>query len=329
MAVQLLETTIMPTFFCDLSASLDISIIICTRNRAQSLSGTLESLAAIRTEYQWEALVVDNASTDRTAVVIAAADKCGGRLRYLYESRVGLGAARDGAWRQAKCQILCFTDDDCYLTPGFIDAMIAAFAERPRAGCIGGRILRFDSTDAPITIDERTQPLRTPPYSFVYPGMLQGANMAFRREALQASGGFDPTMGAGTPYPCEDIDALAAVLWSGYEAWFDPRPLIYHHHRRKAADLPNLIADYGRGRGAFYAKYVARRETRWLFMRKWIASPKHNLHYDFDSFRIEVGSALRYTRQFHGTAAQLRIRGVAAGMLIVLMWVRMRSDENI
>ncbi len=309
----------------DVSGSLDVSIIICTRNRAQSLHGTLESLASIRSKYQWEAVLVDNASTDRTAEVIAAANNCGGRLRYLYESRIGLGAARDGAWRQAKGRILCFTDDDCYLTADFVDAMAIAFAERPRAGCIGGRILRFDPTDAPITVDERTEPARTPPYSFVHPGMLQGANMSFRREALQACGGFDPAMGAGTPYPCEDIDALVAVLWRGYEAWFDPRPLIYHHHRRKSADVPSLVAEYDRGRGAFYAKCVARREMRWLFLRKWIASPKYNLYYGFRSFRIEVRSALRYARQFQGMTAQIRIAGVAVAMLTVFIWARLRS----
>jgi GT2 family glycosyltransferase len=307
---------------CGQIKSIDISIIVCTRNRARSLRGTLESLAAIRTSYQWEALLVDNASTDDTAAVIAAANTCGERLRRLYEPRVGSGAARDGAWRRAKGQIIAFTDDDCYLAPDFIDAMLAAFAERPRAGCIGGRILLFDPSDSAITIDERTEPVRTLPYSFVFPGMLQGANMAFRREALQASGGFDPTFGAGTPYPCEDIDALAAVLWKGYEAWFDPRPVIYHHHGRKAADLPSLVAGYSRGRGAFYAKYVTRQDTRLLFLRKWIALPKHNPYYTLRSFINEIGSSLRYARQFQGVTAQLRICCVAVLMLFVLFWYK-------
>jgi GT2 family glycosyltransferase len=290
------------------------------------LRGTLESLAAIRTSYQWEALLVDNASTDDTAAVIAAANTCGERLRRLYEPRVGSGAARDGAWRRAKGQIIAFTDDDCYLAPDFIDAMLAAFGERPRAGCIGGRILLFDPSDSAITIDERTEPVRTLPYSFVFPGMLQGANMAFRREALEASGGFDPELGSGTPYSGgEDIDALAAVLWSGYEAWFDPRPVIYHHHRRKAADLPSLVAGYDRGRGAFYTKYLDRRDTRWLFLRKWIVSPKYNPYYTLRSFINEIGSSLRYAREFQGAAAQLRILCVAALMLFAWLWSKLKS----
>ena len=290
------------------------------------MSGTLNSLAALRTCHQWEALLVDNASTDDTTAVIAAADPCGERLRYLFEPRIGLGAARDGAWRQSKGRIVCFTDDDCYLAPDFIDAMLLAFSERPLAGCIGGRILLFDPTDSAITIDERTEPVLTLPYSFVFPGMLQGANMAFRREALEASGGFDPNMGNGTPYTGEDIDALAGVLWSGYEAWFDPRPVIYHHHGRKAGDLPNLVAGYDRGRGAFYAKYVARPDAQLLFLRKWIASPKYNPYYTLRSFRNEIRSSLRYARQFQGFAAQLRIYCAAILMLLVLLWCRLKKQ---
>jgi GT2 family glycosyltransferase len=304
---------------------VDISIIVCTRNRSDSLSGTLKSLAAMQTSCHWEALLVDNASTDATAAVIAAADNCGGRLRYLYEPRIGLGAARDGAWRIAKGRILCFTDDDCYLGPNFIDEMIAAFANRPVAGCIGGRISLFDPTDAAITIDERSEPVRTAPYSFVHPGMLHGANMAFRRDALEASGGFDPAMGSGTPYPCEDIDALVRVLWSGYEAWFDPQPLVYHHHGRKAADLPRLVDDYNRGRGAFYAKYVGRPDTRSLYLRNWILSPRHNPYYALRSFRVEIGSSLRYARQFQGLIAQFRIGAAAVVMLMVWFWARLRN----
>ena len=304
--------------------SIDVSIIICTRNRAASLGGTLKSLAAIDTRFQWEVLIVDNASTDDTSGVIASADSCGGRFHHLYESRIGSGAAKS-AWRHAKGDILCFTDDDCYLTPDYIDAVMTAFAERPHAGCIGGRILLHDPTDAAITIDERTEPVCTPPYSFVFPGMLQGANTGFRRDALQVSGGFDPAFGAGTGYPCEDIDAVASVVWSGYEAWFDPRPLIYHHHRRKPSDVPNLVRGYDRGRGAFYAKWLGRREARSLFLRKWIMSPKYNPYYTLGSLFNEIGSALRFARQSQGLLAQFRIACVGFAMLGILVMVRLRG----
>jgi glycosyltransferase involved in cell wall biosynthesis len=295
-------------------APLAISLVICTRNRAEMLKATLESIAAIRTDHHWEVLCIDNASTDNTASVIAAA---GDWIRYYYEPRIGSGAARDTGWRQAKGEIVCYSDDDCYLAADYIDAMVAAFAERPLAGCIGGRILCYDATDAALAIDERTEPVRTPPYSFVFSGMFQSGNLAFRREALDQSGGYDPAFGAGTIYPCDDIDAAAAVLWTGYEAWFDPRPVVYHSGR-KVSDMPFHVEDYDRGRGAFYAKFTGRRDTRLLFLRKWVTSPKHNPHYTFKSLGNEIGGAMRYARDFQGVLALARIALVGVGMFAVL-----------
>jgi len=249
----------------------EVSIVVCTRNRAGSLNGTLASLAQIRSERPWEALLVDNASTDDTAKVIDAADDCGGRLRHLYEARPGLGAARDGAWRQAKGRLICFTDDDCYLAPDYVDAISEAFRRRPHLGCLGGRILLFDPQDARVTIDERDAPSEIAPYRFMPAGALQGANLSFRRETLERIGGFDPSLGAGTPFPCEDVDAVAATLWAGIPVGFDPGPVVFHHHGRRAADLEAVFEGYDRGRGAYYAKYLLRRDTRSAYFRAWMA----------------------------------------------------------
>ena len=132
-----------------------VSIIICTRNRAKSLGGTIKSLTQIKSGYEWEAILVDNASTDNTTQVFKENWDCGGRFRYLRVDQVGLGAARDAAWRQARGRIISFTDDDCYLAPDYVDRVVEAFTAHPEVGCVGGRILLYDPQDARVTIDER------------------------------------------------------------------------------------------------------------------------------------------------------------------------------
>jgi len=246
-----------------------VSIVVCTRNRGQQLTGTLDSIRTMESALPWEAVIVDNASTDDTADVIHAAAQKDGRIRYLRVDRIGLGAGRDAAWRAARGAIICFTDDDCYLKPDYVDKIAAAFAEFPEVGCIGGRILLHDPDDAPVTINESMEPISIPARRFVAAGVLHGANLSFRRDALEASGGFDPQLGAGTPFPAEDIDALAAVIWSGRPARYDPRPTVSHHHGRKAADIPRLFIGYDAGRGAYWAKYILRRDTRWIYARQW------------------------------------------------------------
>jgi hypothetical protein len=150
-----------------------------------------------------------------------------------------------------------------------------------------------------VTIDERDYPVEMAPHSFVSAGAIKGANLSFRREALQRIGGFDPKLGAGTPFPCEDIDAVAAVLWAGYRGRYDPRPLVLHHHRRRDADVPGLRAGYDRGRGAYYAKFLLRPECRRAYAVGWLSEVRGSL---------DTTGLTRLFRELRSAAAYLRSR---------------------
>lgn len=289
-----------------MSDAPQISIVICTRNRAAQLDGALASLRAIRGAVTWEALLVDNASTDDTARVIAAACAEDSRLRYLAVDRIGLGAGRDAAWRETRGEIIAFTDDDCYVAPNFVDALAEVFAEDAALGCVGGRIVLHDPTDARVTIDERTEAVSIDPRQFIDAGTLHGANLSFRRAALAEAGGFDPQFGAGTPFPCEDIDAVARVLWAGRGAKFDPRPEVRHHHGRKAGDVSKLLLSYDAGRGAYYAKFVLRPDTRAAYLQAWRGV-----------IRRRRGAAMlgRTVRELKSAAAYMAMKGRTADMV--------------
>jgi GT2 family glycosyltransferase len=248
-----------------------VAIVLCTRNRAERLGAALDALTKIESRHPWEVLVVDNASVDHTEEVIAGGNRCDGRLRTVRVERVGLGAARDAAWRETRAPIVAFTDDDCYVQPDFVDSLVEAFRDYPEAGCIGGRILLHDPEDARVTIDEREHPVAFPPHRFLPAGSLMGANLAFRRKTLERIGGFDRDLGAGTRFPCEDIDAAAAAVWAGFYARFDPRPVVFHHHGRREAEIDRLDIGYDRGRGAYYAKYILRPDSRAAYARAWVA----------------------------------------------------------
>jgi len=210
-----------------------VSVVICTRNRANRLQGTIDSLLRIRSLYEWEAILVDNASTDNTGQVLEQVGTYGGRFRFLRVERIGVGAARDAAWRRARGRIVSFTDDDCYLADDYIDKIVEVFRAHPKVGCVGGRILLYDPLDVRETIDEREAPCEIEPFRFIMAGALHGANLSLRFEVLTRVGGFDPDLGAGTRFPCEDIDIVASTLWAGYGARFDPGPVVFHHHGRK------------------------------------------------------------------------------------------------
>ncbi|MFZ1107933.1 MAG: glycosyltransferase [Rhodomicrobium sp.] len=251
---------------------MDLSVVVCTRNRAAQLANALNYWAELAPKSSWELVLVDNGSTDATPQIIAKAQERIPALHYVLEPRIGLGAARDRGWREARGAIIAFTDDDCYPSAGYVDDYVEAFRRGPDAGYMGGRILLWDEDDVRLTVDYREIAEEIAPYCFLPAGVLQGANLAFRRETLEKIGGVDPELGAGTPFPCEDIDLVAAAAWAGFKGKFDPSPLVYHHHGRKACDYDRIMRSYDKGRGAYYAKYILRKGSSGVYLRAWLRS---------------------------------------------------------
>lgn len=238
---------------------MDISLIVCTRNRGDRLEPCLDALAAISFAGKWELVLVDNGSSDATAEVLRSFCASGrAPARYVHEPKPGLATARNAGLSAAEGELIVFTDDDCYPEPNFLVEAKRAF-EDPAVGFAGGRILLFDPTDAPVTILESRDPAYFPPHTYIRTGKIQGANMAFRRAALEQLGGFDPLFGSGSYFPAEDIDAVAGVNLLGWAGAYAPEMVVHHHHGRKSADLKSLFKQYDLGRGAYLMKLFAER----------------------------------------------------------------------
>ena len=261
------------------SARPDLSIVICTRNRAGQLQGTLDSLLAMKTAHAWEAVLVDNASTDGTADVIRRYSETEPRIRYFREDRIGLGAARDRGWREAQAAVISLTDDDCYVAEDYVDAVLAAFDGRPDVGVLGGRILLFDPADARVTIDERDYPVEMAPHAFVEAGAIKGANLSFRREALQK----DRRLRSGAGGRARRSRARTSMRSRRYCGPATRAATIRGRWcctiiAGAIPDVPRLRAGYDRGRGAYYAKFLLRPECRRAYAAGWLGEIRKNLN---------------------------------------------------
>jgi len=198
---------------------MDVSLIICTRDRCQRLARCLESVRRIAFDRPWELIIVDNGSTDETATVVREFIKTADvRPIYLFEPRLGKSKGLNTALETARGQILAFTDDDCYPAPDFLSQVWSAFDD-PSVGYISGRIMLHDPSDHPITINESLTPVTYPARSFVCAGCVQGANMAFRRRVFFDIGGFDPLFGPGALFASneetEAVGRASAMGWKG------------------------------------------------------------------------------------------------------------------
>lgn len=134
----------------------DLSVVVCTYNRCESLKDTLKALAAQQTDTGtlWELLVIDNNSKDQTkAVCEAAARSFPVPLRYVFEGKQGLSAARNRALQEVRGTWMLFTDDDVLPHPDWVRVMLRAFKET-EADCLSGKILPLWETAPPAWLDD-------------------------------------------------------------------------------------------------------------------------------------------------------------------------------
>ena len=113
-----------------------LSFLIPTRNRAESLRITIESLLSIP-DFDDEIVVVDNNSSDSTSKVV---DSFGSPVKYIKEPRLAFSKARDAAANGASGEILVFMDDDATIRQGTADEVRRIMKANPDCGIIAGRI---------------------------------------------------------------------------------------------------------------------------------------------------------------------------------------------
>ena len=254
---------------------MKISLVVCTKDRAEQLQKCLGHISQICCQAAWELIVVNNASTDHTETILDNFSRDTHLLfRKAYEPALGSGCAKNTGWRLAEGEFIAFIDDDCYPQENYLSEVIKCL-DNSALGFVGGRVLLFDPTDYPITIQTSEMRREYEAYNFIAAGEIHGANFAFRKKALEDVGGFDPRFGAGTPYPCEDVDVLARVLGAGWAGAYDPHPVVYHHHGRKSDRVPVLVRAYDRGRGAYYAKCMMNSKLHRQYRSNWLRKVRY------------------------------------------------------
>lgn len=219
---------------------MDVSIVICTYNRCQSLRRVLDDLKNIKVPMgtSYEVIVVDNNSTDETKAVVDAVRQEGpGQFTYVFEPRQGKSFALNTAISMAKGEVIAFTDDDVSLDMNWLVKIRHAFEAYGCAG-IGGRILAVWKSETPrwfaaegpyklggaiVELDLGEEPcdLDRPAY---------GANMAFRRHVFEKYGLFREDLGPN-PYNLirnEDSEFCRRLISGGEKFIYAPQVVVYH-----------------------------------------------------------------------------------------------------
>jgi glucosyl-dolichyl phosphate glucuronosyltransferase len=217
--------------------AVDLSVVVCTLNRAPLLERGVNSLLAQETQdTPFEVLVVDNGSSDDTATRINGLAHGSIPVRYVREPRLGLSLARNAGIEHATGVVVAFLDDDAEADARWVDWLASVFRTDPAAGAAGGRtVVRWPDTRPEWMSDriegyygkcdygDRRRPLFFPEYPF-------GSNMAIRRDLLVALNGFRTDLGAhGSDLMAgEETDLFARLHKQQIRVVYEPRAVVHH-----------------------------------------------------------------------------------------------------
>ncbi len=210
------------------------TVAICTYNRADLLMICAES--ACKQDFpgaEFEVLLVDNASTDRTSEVAQELRQRYPSLRYVKESRQGLSQARNRAWQEAQGLYVAYIDDDARAPVDWLAQARRVINEHAPAA-FGGPFLAYYRQPKPDWFKDDYASWSQMPQAGILPvdGHLCGSNLFIRREVLSALGGFDPSLGmkGSTAAFGEETEFLLRLRRSQPQAllYYDPDVKVEH-----------------------------------------------------------------------------------------------------
>jgi glycosyltransferase involved in cell wall biosynthesis len=196
-----------------------VSVVVATHNRAGRLAALIDSLRAqTLAPEDFEVIVVDDASSDRTPEVLEAAERSRAvRLRHIRRDVAGGPAlARNEGWRAARAPLVAFTDDDCVVSPRWLEAGLEASATE--------RVVQGRTDPHPAEVHRLSPFARTVEIHQAGP-MYETCNIFYPRAVLERLDGFD---GRGFPVCGEDADLAWRAKELGAAIDFEPEAQVFH-----------------------------------------------------------------------------------------------------
>ncbi len=229
-----------------------VAIVVATRDRVALLLRLLDALAGQEGAPDFEVVVVDDGSSDETAArARARAAELPFPVRVVQQERsTGPAGARNRGWRQTPAEVVVFTDDDCVPEPDWLRELVGAL-ERDGADLAAG-----------VTTFTADQADRRGTWAYWMEddgrgGHYSTSNVAYRRVALEAVGGFDdegfvnPSHRRSAPRCVngEDTDLAWRAIGAGYRSTIAPGAVVYHdvfslawrEHLRNVPRLAGLV----------------------------------------------------------------------------------------
>jgi GT2 family glycosyltransferase len=228
-----------------LCATPRVSVVVCSYNGGATLEQCLRSLLAL--DYpDYEVVVVDDGSTDDTPTILDRYPE----VRTLRQANHGLSMARNAGLREATGAIIAYTDSDCFADPDWLTHLVYQLQHTGAAAVGGPNLTPEDGWRAGCVAASPGQPTHVLESDQVAEH-VPGCNMAFRREALEAIGGFDPQYRKAG----DDVDVCWRLVQVGFWITFAPAAFVWHHRRQTPRAYLRQQAGYGEAEALLQFKH--------------------------------------------------------------------------
>lgn len=236
-----------------------ISIIVCTYNGTSTLRACLQSLQTLNYP-DYEVLLVDDGSTLDISEIAHAFPT----VRYIRQEHAGLSVARNLGAERAKGEILAYTDDDCIADPDWLTYLAQGFDEQEWVAAGGPNIPPKPRNRTEAVVAAAPGAPAHVLLSDTEAEHLPGCNLAIRKAALQAIGGFRAQYRAAG----DDVDVCWRLREAGGRLRFVAGAMVWHHRRYSVSAYFRQQAGYGRAEALLMKDHPGRFGTlggaRWL-----------------------------------------------------------------
>lgn len=224
-----------------------ISVVVCSFNGASTIRETLEGL--LKLDYpDFEVIVVNDGSKDSTSEIASKYP-----FKLINTENRGLSYARNTGMKAARGEIVAYIDDDACPDSHWLRFLALAFMEGKYAG-VGGPNLS-PSGDGWIADCIANAP--GPCHVLLSDRIAEhipGCNMAFRRDALLAIGGFDPIFRVAG----DDVDLCWRLHELGGVIGFSHAAVVWHRRRKSISKYWKQQVGYGKAEALLETKWPER-----------------------------------------------------------------------
>lgn len=209
---------------------MNVSVIIPAHNAAKTIARTLESLLA-QTSSAWEAIVIDDGSTDGTAGIVALFSEQDSRIRVISQPQGGVSIARNQGMSVAHYDWLLFLDADDWIAPTYIEKLTHLLSADPTLDVVYCGWAR--TTAEGQLVHESVCPLADELFAtFAQTNPFAIHACLVRRSLIELVGGFDPSLRT-----CEDWDLWQRIARAGANFGRLPELLAYYCMQPTSASI--------------------------------------------------------------------------------------------